>query len=56
MERVVYTVKEVSEMLGLSKSHVYVLIKRKIIPSLEIGKRRIIPKKQFDDWIQGKES
>lgn len=56
MERLVYTVQEVTEMLGVSRSHVYELIRRNIIPTLDIGKRRVVPKKKFEEWINGKES
>ena len=56
MEKLVYNVQEVAFMLNISKSHAYELIRRNVIPTLEIGKRKVVPKKKFEDWIEGRES
>jgi excisionase family DNA binding protein len=42
MGRVVYTVPEVAEALGISDSLAYRLIERGDIPSLRLGERRIV--------------
>lgn len=52
IERKVYSVVEVATMLGISKSTVYELIKRKEIPTICIGSRKIIPKQRFDEWLE----
>lgn len=52
IDKKTYTVLEVAQILGISKSLCYELIKRGKIPSLDIGRRRIIPKKRFDDWLE----
>ena len=51
IERKVYTVSEVAMMLGISRSTTYELINKKQIPVLLLGRRRVIPKQAFDDWI-----
>lgn len=49
--RLVYTVKEVQEILGAGKSLVYEGLRQKIIPSLKIGRRYFIPKEGFQRWL-----
>ena len=51
MEKQVYTVPEVAQMLGTSKSYAYEMVRQKIIPVLEIGNRKVVPKKRFDEWL-----
>ena len=52
MEKLVYNVTEVSEILGISKSMVYHLAKEKKIPVLELGKRKVFPILALENWIQ----
>lgn len=52
MEKQVYSVPEVAQLLGISKSYAYELVKEKKIPVLDLGKRKIIPKLPFEEWIQ----
>ena len=52
MERLTYTVKEVADLLGISKSYAYQLVKERKLPVLEVGNRRVIPKNQFELWIK----
>ena len=52
MEKLVYNVSEVAELLGISKSYAYELVKQKRLPVLDLGRRKVIPKKRLDDWIQ----
>lgn len=52
MERLVYTVPEAAELLGISKSYAYELVKEKKIPVLDLGKRKVIPKNSLEEWIQ----
>ena len=54
MEKLVYSVREAAVILGISKSYAYTLVKRKELPSLELGKRRVIPKMYLEQWIQEK--
>ena len=47
-----YTVPELAERLGLSAETIYRSIRRKQIPHLKIGERRLIlPKAAIDKWL-----
>jgi excisionase family DNA binding protein len=46
-----YTVPEVAEMLGISRSTAYVCIRRGEIPSLALGRRVVISKMAFDAFL-----
>lgn len=54
MEKLVYSVQEVAEALGISKSYAYELVRKGIIPSLQLGKKRITPKEKLKIWINEK--
>ncbi len=54
MEKIVYSVPEVAELLGISKSYAYELVKLKRLPVYDLGRRKIIPKKSLEDWLQKK--
>lgn len=54
MEKLVYSVSEVATMLGISKSYAYELVKKKELPVLELGNRKVIPKNSLEEWIQEK--
>jgi len=49
--RLVYTVGEVANMLGLSESYTYRLAKARKIPVLQLGRRMVIPKEKFEIWL-----
>lgn len=51
LEKQVYTIPEVAQLLGISKSYAYELVKRKEIPVLELGTRKMVPKKKFEEWL-----
>ena len=50
--RLVYTVNEVAEMLGLSESYAYKLAKARRFPVLQLGRRIVIPKEKFELWLK----
>ena len=45
------TVPQVCEQLNLSRSFVYVLLEREVIPSIRIGKARRIPAEGLAAWV-----
>ena len=45
------SVHDVSEVLGISKSSAYVLVKEKGFPKLKIGARVVVPREKFIEWI-----
>lgn len=52
MEKRIYQITEIAEILGISKSYVYQLIKEEKIPVVKLGRRIIIPKPKFDAWFE----
>lgn len=54
MEKMVYSTQEVAELLGISRSYAYELVRNGTIPSLELGKKRLVPKQRFVEWINGR--
>ena len=54
MEKMTYSIKEVMTLLGISKSYTYQLIRDGTIPSIQLGKKRVIPKESFNNWLNSK--
>lgn len=52
MDKLVYNIPEVAELLGISKSLAYQMVKEKKLPVLELGKRKLIPKASLELWLQ----
>ncbi len=53
MEKLVYSIQEAADLLGISQSYAYELVRKGTIPSLELGKKRVIPKVKFNKWVNG---
>ena len=51
MEKLTYSVQEAAELLGISKSYAYELVRNGTIPALELGRKKIIPKETFHAWV-----
>lgn len=51
MEKLVYSMQEAAEVLGISKSYMYELARRGEVPTLKLGKRLVVPKEKFIKWI-----
>ena len=49
-----YTVNEISEILGISRPTVYVLLKQKEFRWVQIGGIYRISKQSFDEWLDKK--
>lgn len=49
--RVAYNVPEVAELLGISTSKCYQLVKSGSIPHLQLDGRYIIPVSAFNNWL-----
>ena len=43
-DRLVYTVAEASELLGISRAFAYELVARGELPVIRLGRRRLVPK------------
>lgn len=48
-----YTVPEVAHLLRMSCGNVYSLVKDDKIPNLKIGRRYVIPRRLFEEWLVG---
>ena len=55
-EKRCYTVKELQEILGVSRPSVYELLKKNEFRSYVIGGKHIISKRSFDKWFDGEEA
>ena len=53
-EKKCYTIKEVQEMLGMGRRAVTSLLEKREFRWVVIGGRYRIPKKNFDEWLEGK--
>lgn len=56
LNKVVYTPMEIKMMLGIGKNEVYKLIHTGEIKSIKIGRKLLIPKQCFHEWLYGKNS
>lgn len=54
MEKLLYSIKEVATILGISKSLVYKLVKQGKIPILEIENRKLIKAETIEQIVLGK--
>lgn len=51
MDKVVLTVDEVAEVLGIARPNAYALAKSQGFPTVRIGRRMIIPVNEFYRWL-----
>lgn len=52
MERQVLTVKDVAEQLGIGINQAYSACERGQIPTVRFGRRWLIPKPAFQQWLE----
>ena len=52
MERQVLTVKDIAEQLGIGINQAYSACERGQIPTVRFGRRWLIPKTAFHQWLQ----
>jgi excisionase family DNA binding protein len=48
MERLVWTVEEAAQVLGISRTHAYELVARGELASVRLGRRIVVPKHAID--------
>ena len=53
MEKLVYSIQEAADLLGISRSYAYELVRNGTIPALVLGRKRVIPKEKFITWVNG---
>jgi len=50
--RLLYSVEEAADLLGIGRTYMFHLLRTGEIDSLKIGKRRMIPSDALDDYIE----
>lgn len=46
-----YSVDDIMDILDISRSSAYILIKKNFFRSIKVGKQLRIPKASFDEWL-----
>ena len=52
-DRLVLTVPEAAELLGICRNAAYEGVRRGEIPSIRIGKRLVVPRAAFEEMLKG---
>lgn len=52
MSKIVYSVQEVADLLGIGLSAAYTLTKSEGFPCIKIGKRRVVSIEAFHQWVE----
>ena len=50
-DKLTLSVEEMGKVLGVSRQVAFALVHRADFPSLRIGKRILVPKKQLEAWM-----
>ena len=50
-EKLTLSVEEAGKMLGVSRQIAYQLSRRADFPTLHIGRRVLVPRKQLEEWM-----
>jgi excisionase family DNA binding protein len=51
--RLTYTVAEAAQLLGISREFAYQQVKSGDLPSVQLGRRRLIPRVALDRFLSG---
>lgn len=51
MEKLVYSIPEVGELLGISRPKAYELANRADFPVLQVGRRKVVPRAALNEWL-----
>ena len=54
-EKRIYTVEEIQDILGVSKTSAYRLVKSGMFHIVKVGGQYRVSKKSFDTWLEGQE-
>lgn len=47
-----YSVKDIENILNISHNTAYKLVKLKGFPSIQVGRKILIPSNEFEKWIE----
>lgn len=53
VEPLTYTVDEAADLLGVARSVAYEAVRNGSIPATRVGRRWLIPRQRFHDWLNG---
>ena len=53
-EKAVYTVAEIQKLLGIGKNQAYDLVNSGVFPVKTVGKKKLISKVGFHNWLNNK--
>lgn len=53
LQKRVYTVEEMMDMLGIGKNAAYELVKSGMFHCVKVGSHYRISKSSFDEWLEG---
>ena len=53
MERDVFSVRDIAQRLEIGLASAYALIKDGTIPSIKIGRKYVVPRVRFEQWLVG---
>jgi excisionase family DNA binding protein len=54
-ERLAYSVDEAAEIIGVSRDHIYDLLRTGLLGSVKSGRRRLITKGQLEGYLASQE-
>ena len=43
---------QVAQVLGISRANAYTLMHAKVFPTIQIGKRMVVPKNKLIEWME----
>ena len=52
MDKIVYSISEVAKLLDISRSYAYQMVRDETLPVSTLGRRKVVPKIQLEEWIQ----
>lgn len=47
-----YTAEDLRDLLPIGRTQIYRLLKDGVIPSIALGRRRIVPRAAFERWLE----
>ncbi len=50
-DRLTYSVAEAARVLGISRSYCYELVQEGVLPSLQLGRRRLVPRTALQRYV-----
>jgi excisionase family DNA binding protein len=50
-DQILMSVRQTAQVLGLSERHTWTLIRSGRLPSVVLGKRRMVPRKLLEDYL-----